>query len=154
MKTLLAIIILTAGPVFCASSAAWNPDARLLDAVCQIESCGGRYLSGDNGLSLGYFQIQKAAWSDISNWRRKKNLAIYNYERSVLDPEISRRYAADYLTMIYERLQRLYRREPAPAEIYAAYNMGMGNFRKCNYDLSRINKTTAAKCQQLDALLK
>jgi hypothetical protein len=152
MKTLLAFVIIWTA--LGAYGANWNPDARLLDAVCQIESCGGKYIYGDGGLSLGYYQIQKAAWSDVSDWRKKKNVAVYDYERNVLKPEISRSYAADYLTMIYERLLKQYQREPSPAEIYAAYNMGLNSFRKCSYDLARVNPVTAGKCQRLAALLK
>jgi hypothetical protein len=135
-------------------AAEWRPQDRLLDAICQIESGGGVFVYGDRGLSLGNFQFQKAAWSDVSEWRKKQNSPIYTYQQNVLDAGISRLYAADYLTIIYHRLQKQYEREPLATELYAAYNMGMGNFRKCNYDLARINKTTAEKCRQLAEMLK
>jgi len=131
----------------------WAPSTRFLDAVCLIESGGGRYVYGDDGRSLGHFQIQKAAWFDVSVWREKKKLPTYDYQKNVLNPEINRCYAADYLTMIGGRLQQKYKREPAPSEIYAAYNMGMNNFRKCNFDLANVNPVTARKCRLLESLL-
>lgn len=154
MKRVLILNFLLLGLAWNARATNWNPDSRLLDAVCQIESNGGRYVYGDNGLSLGPFQIQKPAWSDVSSWRKKKNLPTYDYQKDVLDPQINRMYAADYLTIIYERLAQKYSRSPLPAELYAAYNMGLNNFRRCNYSLAQINPVTARKCRQLEALLK
>jgi hypothetical protein len=154
MKTFLSLFILLTGFASGAKATTWNPDARLLDAVCQIESSGGRYVYGDNGLSLGHFQIQKAAWTDVSVWRQKRNLATYDYQKEVLNPQINRIYAADYIAIIYGRLREKYGRSPIPSELYAAYNMGLNNFRRCNYDISKVNPITAGKCRQLEALLK
>lgn len=154
MKKLLTTIFLSAGFSMSLAATTWNPDNRLLDAVCQIESSGGRYVYGDGGRSLGPFQIQKAAWSDVSMWRKKRSLPIYDYRQDVLNPQINRIYAANYITIIYERLQNQYKRDPRPSEIYAAYNMGLNSFRKCNYDLTRINPVTAGKCRRLEAWLE
>ena len=153
MKRYLALIYFY-GATFLAIGTEWQPPEQLLDAVCQLESGGGRYLYGDNGLSLGHFQIQKGAWSDVSVWRAKRNLAIYDYQKDVLNPKINRLYASDYLTIIYQRLEQKCGRQPLPSEIYAAYNMGLNNFRRCNYDLAQVNPITAGKCRQLEALLK
>jgi len=139
---------------FVVQGSTWSPHDRLLDAVCQIESSGGRFTSGDRGLSLGHFQIQKSAWSDVVEWRRKQNLAVHNYRENVFNPRISRIYASNYLTLLYARLHQHYKRAPTAAELYAAYNMGMTSFRKCNYDLNQVNPVTIAKCQQLVALIE
>lgn len=154
MKALFTSVAALIGFSFTALASTWNPNPRLLDAVCQIESGGGRYLYGDDGVSLGHFQIQKGAWSDVSAWRKNQNLPTYAYQPNVLNPQVSRVYAAGYLTMIHDRLQSLYGREPSASEIYAVYNMGMSNFRKCNYDLANVNKVTVGKCRQIEALLK
>lgn len=140
--------------LFPAFGSGWVPEERLLDAVCQVESAGGRYLYGDDGVSLGHFQMQKAAWADVSAWRERHELPTYNYQSNVLNPKISRIYAAGYLTIIHDRLQRLYDREPSASELYAAYNMGMSNFRKCKYDLANVNKVTLGKCRRIEAMLK
>lgn len=137
-----------------ASATEWHPDARLLDAVCQIESGGGRYLYGDDGVSLGHFQMQRGAWTDVSAWRSKRGSKTFSYQPHVMNPAINRAYAADYLTIIHDRLERLYHREPSVGELYAAYNMGMNNFRKCRYSLANVNKVTARKCRELEAMVK
>ncbi|MEO5804195.1 MAG: transglycosylase SLT domain-containing protein [Verrucomicrobiota bacterium] len=151
MTKSLAILILLAGTL--PGGAAWRPDAKLLNAVCQIESSGGRAVYGDGGRSLGHYQFQKAAWSDVSEWRKKRNQPTYDYRQNVFNARISRLYAADYLIILHDRLQQQYKREPSSAELYAAYNMGMNSFRKCNYNLARVNKTTEARCKLLVALV-
>lgn len=153
MKTLFASLICICGSIG-VNAASWRPDERLLDALCQIESSGGRFVSGDGGLSLGHFQIQKAAWTDVVKWRKRRNLPTHDYHSNVLDPRISRIYAADFLTILYHNLMSQYQREPTSAELYAAYNIGLSGFGKCNYDLAKVNRTTAAKCKQIDALAK
>ena len=150
-KGLPILLFLFAAPLV--SGATWRPDAKLLDAVCQIESSGGRAVYGDGGRSLGHFQFQKAAWADVSEWRKKRNQPAYDYRENVFNPKISRLYAADYLTILYGRLKQQYKREPSSAELYAAYNMGMNSFRKCNYNLACVNKTTGARCKLLVALI-
>lgn len=154
MKTLSVCAVVLAFSFSSAFGGTWNPDERLLNAVCQVESSGGRYLYGDDGVSLGHFQMQKAAWADVSAWRKNRNLPAYNYRPHVLDPRISRIYAAGYLTIIHDRLQGHYKREPSASELYAAYNMGMSNFRKCDYALANVNKVTLGKCQKIEAMLK
>jgi hypothetical protein len=152
MKLYLALIVyMGATAILCAAD--WQPSKSFLDAVCQIESSNGRYVYGDGGRSLGHFQIQKAAWTDVVAWRKRRGLAVHDYHRFVLNPEVSRIYAANYLTILHNQLKGLYQREPTPAEIYAAYNMGLTSFGKCNYNLSRINSMTRAKCRQVTSML-
>src|SRR5687767_6184978 len=119
MKILFALLVYLFGFQSVNASSVWRPDARLLDALCHIESSGGRFVSGDGGLSLGHFQIQKPAWTDVNNWRRQQNLAVYDYRKNVFDPRISRLYAADYLTILHMRLSLHYNREPSAGELYA-----------------------------------
>lgn len=132
----------------------WRPDARLLDAVCQVESSGGRLVKGDRGRSLGHFQMQKNAWADVVAWRKKHHLPTHDYRKNVMNARLNREYAANYLTILRDQLRQQYQREPSGAELYAAYNMGLANFRKCNYDLAQINSDTEARCRQVVALLE
>jgi len=153
MKISLVLFVLLFGSV--ASDAnAWRPHDRLLDAVSQIESNNGTFLYGDRGMSLGHFQMQKKAWLDVVEWRKKKNLPTHDYRKNVFDPKISRSYAANYLTILHDRLKERYKREPSVAEIYAAYNMGLTSFRKCNYSLARVNSVTTERCKLVAALVK
>ncbi|MEO7298071.1 MAG: transglycosylase SLT domain-containing protein [Verrucomicrobiota bacterium] len=152
MKTLLALLVCLGS--FSLEAAPWRPDARLLNAVCQVESNSGKYTYGDNGRSLGHFQLQQGAWSDVTEWRKKRNLLTYDYRGNVFNPQISRSYAANYLTILHDGLLQEYRREPSAGELYAAYNLGMTSFRKCNFKLAQVNSTTEARCKLVNALVQ
>jgi hypothetical protein len=131
----------------------WRPSDALLKAVRQVESNNGQKLYGDHGNSLGAFQMSEAAWLDVSAWRRERGLKVYSYAGNVMHSYINRAYAADYLAMIHGELSRKLRRTPSPSEIYAAYNMGLGNFADCGYRLAKVNPVTAKKARQVHALV-
>src|SRR4051812_30815853 len=71
-------------------SAEWRPSDRFLHAVRHIESSGGAFVYGDDGLSLGDFQIRKAAWLDVSDWRKARGLKTYDYRKNVFNKAINR----------------------------------------------------------------
>ena len=52
----------------------WKPTDSFLRAVSFIESSNGRFTIGDNGNSLGEFQLSEAAWLDVSEWRKARRL--------------------------------------------------------------------------------
>jgi hypothetical protein len=138
-----------------AQAGPWQPEARLLEAVRQIESGGGLYLYGDNGRSLGPFQMSKGAWADVSRQREARALPTFSYQPGVMDAKTSRLYAADYLTLLHDQLLKKINREPNAQEIYAAYNMGLGRFsEKYGCNLNRLDPATAQKCKRLQALLQ
>jgi hypothetical protein len=152
MKKLVLVLV---GLLACNAYATdWRPSDALLRAVKQVESNNGRRVYGDSGRSLGPFQLSEAAWVDVSAWRKARGLKVYSYEHHVLHSYINQAYAADYLAMIHGELSRKLRREPTSGEIYAAYNMGLGNFAGCNYRLARVNPTTARKCKQINELME
>ena len=132
----------------------WRPTDRFLHAVRFVESSHGRFIYGDEGQSLGDFQMSEAAWLDVSIWRRTKGLLTYDYEKHVFNRQINRLYAADYLTIIHTELKKSLKRPPTSAEIYAAYNMGLGSFAECEFKLARVNPTTARKCQQIHEIMQ
>jgi hypothetical protein len=125
--------------------AEWRPCERLLDAISFVESTGGRFLYGDDGRSLGEFQMSEAAWRDVSKSRERQGLPVYSYRTHVFDRRISRIYAAGYLVILHRQLQTRLKRPPNPAELYAAYNLGLTGFARCQFDLSRVNPTTVRK---------
>ncbi len=153
MKILVTILVVLGG-VVSLDAGNWRPPERLLDAVREVESNAGVFTSGDRGKSLGHFQLKKSAWTDVVEWRRKQNLPTHDYQKNVLKEKISRLYAADFLTILHDNLLQQYRREPTPAEIYAAYNLGLSRFRKCHYSLAQVNPMTEARCRQVEALLE
>jgi hypothetical protein len=136
------------------SAATWRPTERLLYAVRSVESSHGVFVRGDQGQSLGEYQMSEAAWLDVSSWRTARGLRSYDYDQCVFNKKISRQYAADYLTIIYSELQKKLNRTPCSGEIYAAYNMGLGSFAECKYQLARVNPTTAKKCRQIKQIMQ
>jgi hypothetical protein len=151
MKKYLALLAsLLAADV---TAASWHPADELLHAVRHVESAEGLFTWGDNGRSLGDFQISQAAWLDVNTWRKSHRLQTYAYETGVWNRFVSRAYAADYLAILHRELGKRLGRPPTSPEIYAAYNMGLGSFAQCQYRLAKVNPVTARKCQQIDELL-
>jgi hypothetical protein len=111
------------------------------------------YTWGDNGRSLGDFQLSEAAWQDVNSWRKARGLPVFNYRAHVWNRTVNRAYAADYLTILYGELKRRVGRAPTPGELYAAYNMGLGAFAECNYQLGRVNPMTAKKARQITSMV-
>jgi hypothetical protein len=149
-KAVYALVGILAGETLAAE---WRPSDSLLKAVREVESNNGRMLYGDSGKSLGAFQMTEAAWTDVSAWRRARGLKVYSYDSHALHSFINRTYAADYLSMLHSELSRKLRRAPTAGEIYAAYNMGLGNFAGCNYRLAKVNPVTARKARQIHNLI-
>jgi hypothetical protein len=149
MKRLAFLLCLTAQ----VSAATWQPSDRFLHAVRFVESSHGIFTRGDNGQSLGDYQISEAAWMDVSSWRKAHALPAFEYARHVWDKRVSREYAANYFAILHTRLEKHLNRPPTAAELYAAYNMGMTSFGQCRYQLTHVNPMTARKCQQINALM-
>jgi hypothetical protein len=132
----------------------WRPEERFLNAIRFVESSNGRFLIGDEGRSLGDFQMSEAAWKDVTGWRIKRGLRTYDYRAHVFNPKINRIYAADYLSILRGQLKKKLQRAPTAGEIYAAYNLGLAGFARSNYKLSRVNSMTARKCALISEMLQ
>jgi hypothetical protein len=152
MVKYLAFLLCLAGVSTHAES--WRPSERLLHAIRFVESSHGAFTWGDNGQSLGDFQLSEAAWVDVTSWRKARGLATYGYDRHVWDRKVSRTYAADYLVILRGELKRKLSRSPTPAELYAAYNMGIASFAQCQFRLAKVNPVTARKCQQINLMVE
>ena len=114
----------------------WAPSPDLMRAVRHIESADGRFTVGDQGRSLGDYQISQAAWCDVSAWRRARGLPVFEYQKAVWREPVSRSYAADYLKILHEQLTKRLQREPSTAELYTAYNMGLSSFARRKYQVA------------------
>ena len=135
------------------SATEWQPSTEFLQAVRSVESSNGQFKIGDNGQSLGDFQLSEAAWLDVNEWRRLRSLKTYRYDEAVFNGFINRVYASNYLTILHGELRRKLGRVPTHEELYAAYNMGLSEFAECNYRLNRVNAMTRAKCRQITDIL-
>ncbi|MGZ8919378.1 MAG: hypothetical protein ACXW32_00605 [Limisphaerales bacterium] len=131
----------------------WRPCDDFLKAVKFVESSNGLMKIGDNGQSLGDFQLSEAAWLDVSQWRKARRLKTYDYDTAVFHSFINRVYASNYLTILHTELTRKLGRRPDHGELYAAYNMGMAMFEGCNFSLNRVNPVTRAKARQIGEML-
>jgi hypothetical protein len=149
----IAILICCASGAVMMQASEWKPTADLLKAVRMVESSNGINRVGDNGESLGDYQLSEAAWLDVNAWRRARALKTYPYESTVFHRYISRVYASNYLTILYTELNRKLNRPPNPAELYAAYNLGLASFEQCEFNLQRVNPVTRARCEQICMLL-
>ena len=136
-----------------AEATEWRPSEDFLRAVKFVESSNGLFKVGDNGQSLGDFQLSEAAWLDVSEWRKARRLKTYEYDKAVFHSFINRVYAANYLTILHGELSRRLGRAPDHGELYAAYNMGIAMFADCKFSLSRVNPVTRAKAEQIGAML-
>ena len=131
----------------------WQPPGEFLKAIRFVESSNGANKVGDNGDSLGEFQLSEAAWLDVNEWRRARGLKTYPYDGTVFHSYISRVYASNYLTILHGELNRRLKRPPNHAELYAAYNLGLASFAQCNYSLHRVNPVTRSRCEQIAMFL-
>jgi len=131
----------------------WVPSEALLDAVRHIESADGRYTVGDQGRSLGDYQLSEAAWLDVNAWRKSHGTATYDYANGVWAKPISRAYAADYLKILRGQLRKRLNRCPSAAELYTAYNMGMTSFARCQFRVSQRPDSSTSRNRQLLAVL-
>jgi hypothetical protein len=127
-----------------AYAAGWRPTERFLFAVRYVESSHGRFIYGDDGQSLGDFQISEAAWLDVSVWRKARGFPVYDYSRNVFDRKINRLYAADYLSILYSKLKKTLKRSPTAEEVYDASK----SRRSCN----RWNRRPSESTRSVSAL--
>jgi hypothetical protein len=153
MKKLALLICCLYATLSTLQAKEWRPPEKFLRAVCMVESSNGQFLIGDDGNSLGHFQLSEAAWLDVNEWRKAKGLKTFDYKKNVMNPKMNRLYASSYLTILHTQLSRELKRAPKHDELYAAYNMGFASFGQCGYDLSRVNPTTRARCGQIQSLM-
>ena len=132
----------------------WQPCKTFLKAVSFVESSNGKFVYGDQGRSLGEFQLSEAAWLDVNEWRKARRLKTYTYREHVFHAFISRVYAANYMTILHGELSRKLKRPPTHSELYAAYNMGLQMFARCDYKLERVNSVTREKCRQIGRIMQ
>jgi hypothetical protein len=153
MNRITLLISLVSCSVGAVQATEWRPCKDFLRAVRFVESSNGAFKIGDNGQSLGDFQLSEAAWLDVSAWRKARGLKVYSYQNDVFHAFINRVYASNYLTILYGELSRKLGRAPTHGELYAAYNMGLATFASCDYRLSRVNPVTRAKARQIGQML-
>lgn len=144
-KTILNTILLTVA----VSGYAVSQD--MLKAVAMVESSNNPKAVGDGGKALGMYQLHKPAWEQISEQRKKAGLETWSWSYA-LDKDISAIYASAYMDWLSNSLKVKLKREPAPWEVYAAYNRGLGGFAKVNYNFSSLPSHTQKACKKITSL--
>lgn len=123
-----------------------------VEAVALIESGGNSQAKGDASKAAGRWQMHEAAWADITAYRLRKGWQVWPYEQAQ-DASVARLYARDYLTMLENQLRNVLGDCVTPEMIYAAYNMGFGNFRKREFLIENSPSTTRAACLRVSQML-
>ena len=117
----------------------------LLEAVAEVESSGGRYLVGDNGRARGAWQMHRRAWADVNGSLPKAARKDY---QEVRNPITAKQFAQRYLAIL-EKEMRLDGVLVTARHLYAAYNLGLENFRLRGYDLRRCPVTTRRQAERV-----
>lgn len=118
-----------------------------LDRVAMIESNGDQFAVGDNGRSVGRYQIKKIAWLEVNQVRAKHGLKQYPYSYAT-NNQISRTYAAQFLHIQRARYIRTFRRSPTQADLLAIYQLGFSKFKTSGGNLPPLVKRNIAKLER------
>jgi len=158
--SLLALLLLSTLNAFSAKPAAPSRvSAKLIEAVCQVESNGRATATGDvhpetgRPRALGAFQFWQPTWSHTTLIRQRDGLPIISYKEGSIDIKWSRRYAASYLKWIEKYIRDRGVKYPTEAQIYMCFNWGVGNARKAKFDVSKSPATTQRAIRKIEAWL-
>jgi hypothetical protein len=109
--------------------------AQWVEALAQVET-GGVARRGDRGRAAGLFQFHRGAWSDVSRIRRNHGLVTHPYS-AAWDDGVAWIYARTWLSLNRTRLLQALNRNPTPAEVYLAHNLGFEGFSRLGFDIDR-----------------
>ncbi len=112
--------------------------------LAAIESSGNPNAVGDNGKSLGLYQISKEAWRDATDYWRL-NCPEYmqelfdglgnNYKKECMNPDSAKWVATYYLLYLAGRMERA-NRPVTMKSLYMAYNCGFSKADSFNFDMN------------------
>ena len=115
-----------------ASLSAEVPD-RWVEALAMVET-GNASVSGDRGRARGPHQFHSAAWRQVSAIRKKAGQPVHPYSHA-WDPAVSAEYARTWLAFLTAQLRRDTGRNPRPAEVFLAHNLGYEGFRRIGFQV-------------------
>ena len=126
---------------------------RLTEAVGQVETGMRHDAVGDYMSARGAWQMHQGAWKEASA-RVDKSIARESWFFGAVNPAVSRAYAKAYLSILADKLRTLYRRDPTPAEVYAAYRRGYGEFSRQGGDLSSLSRSVLDSCRRVENIYR
>ena len=136
MKSIISLLLACAS---CQAKSIVNED--LIHKVGIIESNLDTKATGDDGESLGAFQISRRAWSDAVSYS-KIVAGPHDYTLPEAwkdwahDYEMSHRAAGLILRMHEERMLKN-KVKPTPFKLYMAYNMGYQGAAQYGFDIKQ-----------------
>lgn len=116
-----------------------------LKLVAQVESVNDPTSVGDNGQSLGLYQIGKAAWTDVSKVRRAKGLPTIDWRTGAHSRHWSKVYAKDHAKHLARSLSGRLGKH-SQRLVYAAWNAGLTRVVKAKGILSKLPQRTQDYC--------
>jgi hypothetical protein len=136
MKSLLSFLLACGS---CQAKSIVTED--LIHKVAIIESNVNPDAVGDNGDSLGAFQIGREAWADAVAYSRihcgpHDYILPTDWKGYAKDYEMSHRAATFILKMHEERMLKN-RVKPTPFKLYMAYNMGYHGASQYGFDINQ-----------------
>lgn len=136
MKSILSFLLACAS---CQAKSIVTED--LVHRVAVIESNVNPDAVGDNGDSLGAFQIGREAWADAVAYSRINHgphdyILPADWKGHAKDYEMSHRAATFILKMHEERMLKN-RIKPTPFKLYMAYNMGYHGASQHGFDIKQ-----------------
>ena len=111
--------------------AAWSKasdDARILDAIAQVETGNNPYAVGDRGQSLGRYQMGYRAWAEANDWlnRQGKKTVPWSQWGNIKQQD---KIAAAFLQVCRDRLAKYGVPNPTVAQIATVWNLGFTGAR-------------------------
>lgn len=118
---------------------------KFLPRLAAIESSGNPNAVGDNGKSLGLYQISKEAWRDSTDWARLNcpewvGISFFdglgkNYKKECMNPDTARWVATFYLMYLAKRIKESGHTVNMKT-LYMAYNCGFSKANSFNFDMT------------------
>jgi hypothetical protein len=133
----------------------------IIQAIAQVES-GGKVVPGDKGAALGMYQIHRAAWLDVRDYKQQSApaelLDIGEHFEDIGADTADGRLRSENCAVLYELIltDRLTRAGvmPTPANIYACWNLGFEGFKKRHFDILQCPKRTMDNARRVAILVK
>lgn len=127
-------------------SALAQTDARILQAIGQVESGGNRLAVGDHGTALGRYQQHATSWRDANDLllREGKPTVPRSSWRTASNQDI---VAMAYLRVLRHRFALYGIPNPTPAQLAVAWNLGFEAARRKGFPSTSYARRVTALMQ-------
>jgi soluble lytic murein transglycosylase-like protein len=147
MFTITAILLvpLAAAPV----EVEWP---RFITAVAYAETGLNHRAIGKKG-ERGAWQIRQETWEALTQKRRALYTEWWSFEYGAHHATHARIYASQLLCELARALQERMGRPPTCADLYAAYNLGLGGYARRGYNPAKVPEVTRQGIRRLEEYL-